>query len=229
MIALVKIAYTQLIGFLHALLNRTKNPVNDARRIVHELGEQIAQVEAVAAEVLAQELRIAERKATATASAQEFGRHAEAAAAKDDMALARKCVERQMEYETQVAELEAELTHVAPRVQAIRVRLEELRRSLSLATRELGQLETRYAVSKAGIKASKLLKEVKGYDAGGEMTKVREAVANTEALARAVEEINTTDEERLDLEITALGEGDRSREIEARMARLQGGQGVGQV
>jgi len=222
MIAVLKTAYTQLIGFMLALLNTTKNPVNDARRIAHELGEQIAQVEAVAAEVLAQELRIAERKATATARAQEFGRHAEAAAAKGDMALARKCIERQMEYETQVAELEVELTHVAPRVQTIRMRLEELRRSLSLANRELAQLETRYAVSKAGIKASKLLKEVKGYDAAGEMTKVREAVANTEALARAVDEVNTTDAERLDLEITALREGDRSREIEARMARLQG-------
>lgn len=223
MIAVLKIAYSQLIGFLHSVLGRTQNPVNDARRIVHELSEQISKVEQVAAEVLAQELRIVERKSSATASAQEFGAHAEAAAAKGDMDLARKCVERQMEYETQAAELEVELSHVTPRAQGIRTRLEELRRSLSLATRELTQLETRYAVSKAGIKASKLLKEVKGYDAGGEMTKVREAVANTEALARAVDEINTTDQERLDNQIEALRAGNRSQELEARMAQLLNG------
>lgn len=223
MFAVLKSAYTQLIGFLHSVLDRTKNPINDARRIVHELSEQIASVEQIAAEVLAQELRIAERKSSAAASAQEFGAHAIAVAAKGDMDLARKCVERQMEYETQVAELEAELSHVTPRTRIIRARLEDLRRSLSVATRELTQLEMRYAVSKAGIKASKLLKEVKGYDAGGEMSKVREAVATTEALARAVEEINTTDQERLDSQIEALRAGNRSQELEARMAQLQNG------
>jgi phage shock protein A len=229
MIAVLKIAYNQLVGFLLSVLGRTKNPVNDARRIVQELSEQISQVEAVAAEVLAQDLRIVERKTAALSSAEEFGRHAETAAAKGDMDLARKCVERQMEYEAQVAELDAELAHVTPRVQAIRGRLEELRRSLSSASRELAQLETRYAVSKAGIKASKLLKEVKGYDAGGEMSKVREAVANTEALARAVDEINTTEEERLDARVEALRASDRSREIEARMARLQSGKADAQA
>ncbi len=41
MFAVLKSAYTQLIGFLHSVLDRTKNPINDVRRIVHELSEQI--------------------------------------------------------------------------------------------------------------------------------------------------------------------------------------------
>ena len=220
MITIVKRALVQLVGYLHQLLDFTHNPINDARRVVYELEEQITKVEAVAAEVLAQEIRIAQRKKEAASRAEEFGKHAETAAAKGEMGLARKCLERQMEYEAQVAELEAELAHVAPRVNAIRERLEELRRSQSAAKRELTMLETRYALSKADSKASKLIKEVKGYDAGGNLAKAREAVANSEALAKAVHEINTSGQERLDEQVKALRSDDRPRELDERLARL---------
>jgi hypothetical protein len=43
------------------------------------------------------------------------------------------------------------------------------------------------------MKVSKMMKEVKGFDAGGELAKARDAVRNSENLSEAVDEVNTTE------------------------------------
>jgi len=216
----IKEAWSQLVGFLLSILDKSKNPVNDARKIVHELDDHIHRIEAVAAEVIAQKKGIEDRKAKAEEGVKEFGEYAAKANKKGDTDLARDCLRRQMEYEHQVAELEKELEHVTPRAEKIKDRLAELRKAHASASRELTSLEARFAISKADRKASKMMKEVKGFDAGGELAKARDAVRNSENLSEAVEEVNTTEEEKLHNRVSDLASADDNAELERRLASL---------
>ncbi len=216
----LKQTYEQLVGFLLSILDKSRNPVNDARKIVHELSDHIEKIESVAAEVIAQKKGIEDRKAKAETGVKEFGEYAEKASQNGDNDLARDCLKRQMEYEHQVSELNKEMEHVTPRAEKIRDRLGELRKAHASASRELTSLEARYAISKADMKASKMMKEVKGFDAGGELAKARDAVRNSENLSEAVDEVNTSDEEKLSARIDSMGGNDESEELERRLAKL---------
>lgn len=218
--SVLKRAYEQMIGFFLFLLDKSRNPVNDARKIVHELDDHIEKIESVAAEVLAQKKGIEDRKAKAEAGAKEFGGFAVQASKKGDKDLARDCLKRQMEYEHQVSELEKEFAHVKPRAEKVQERLSELRKAHASASRELTSLEARYAISKADMKASKMMKEVKGFDAGGELAKARDAVRNSENLSDAVDEVNTTDEEKLSNRVDEMNGTDSNDELERRLAEL---------
>ena len=220
MLTILKRLYQQIIGGLHAILDRTKNPVNDARRILSELEEQIQHVENAASQMLAQRHRLEERRDTATAKIEEFGELAKQAQAKGDTDLARELLSRQMDHEEDQSSLAAQIEDLQPRLAAVRERLDELRRHALAAQRELSDMESRYAISKASIKTSKIMKDINGYRAGGELAKAREAIADKEALAKAVDEVNTTAEERLDQRVAAMQGQSRNAELEARLAKL---------
>jgi phage shock protein A len=118
-----------------SLLDKSRNPVNDARKIVHELSEHIEKIESVASEVLAQKKGIEDRVEKAEKGVEEFCRYAAKASKTGDKELARDCLKRQMEYEHQLVELKKELEHFSPRAEKIKDRLTELRKAHASATR----------------------------------------------------------------------------------------------
>ena len=128
---------------LNDLLDRCEDPEKMIKLLVQEMDEHIENGREALAKALAGEKRLAADLAKQRASAAEWQANAEAAVARDDEAMARKCLLRRKEHEAAAETLAAQLETARKTGEALRGDFERLQQKAEEARRKRDSLIAR--------------------------------------------------------------------------------------
>lgn len=200
----------------HDALDSIENPGANARQMVRELSQNIAQTEEACASVIGDQKLIEKKRDTARGEAQEWNDKATEAvkAGRDD--LAREALQRAAKAEKNLLAYEKALTTLTPQVEGLKAKLIQLRDQRDDAENEVELLDARAKAAKASSTASRILGGVGASSV--DFDSVRNQVNKLESASEAMAEV-AAEKKGLgtDAEFAALGQPS----LDARLAELK--------
>lgn len=219
---------------VNAMLDQAEDPEKMLDQMIRDFTANIAEAEQAVATTIGNLRLLEDDRAEDGRTAAEWEAKARAASARADELrrqgraeeadrfdeLARIALRRQLAYEDQLEEMDAQIVQQREFTAKLREGLDKLRRKREELVRRRDELVSRARMAQAKLNVQRAVKEVSVLDPTSELTRFEERIRQQEALARGLEEIA---EPSLEEQFAALGESAREAEVEARFARLKAG------
>src|ERR687895_884401 len=223
---------------VNALLDSAEDPERMLDQLVRDFTNNIAEAEEAVAQTVGN-LRLLEDDHREAQQAQsEWGDKARAAARKADEAraagnaqeaerfdeLAKIAIRRQISFEEQVRTFDSQIAQQTELTESLKDGLNKLRIRREELVQKRDELVSRAKMASAQRQVQEAVREVSVMDPTSELNRFEERIRREEAMARGMEEVAASS---LEEEFAALADDEDEAEVEARLASLKAGTGVG--
>jgi len=220
---------------VNAMLDSAEDPELMLEQLVRDYSNNVREAEAAVAQTIGNLRLLEEDQREALDAAQEWTDKAGAASRKADELrasgqdaeadrfdnLARVALRRQISYEDQARTLDEQVRQQRDLTDKLKSGLEQLRAKREELVRKRDELTSRSRMARAQIKVQQSVQNVSATDPSSELRRFEDRVRHEEALVQGMEEVAG---DSIDEQFAQLAAGDDEREVEARLARLKGGQ-----
>jgi phage shock protein A len=220
---------------VNALLDSAENPEQMLEQLVRDYSNNVREAEAAVAQTIGNLRLLEEDQREARDAGQEWAEKAQAASRKADELrasgqgaeadrfdnLARVALRRQISYEDQARTLDEQVSQQRDLTDKLKSGLEQLRSKREELVRKRDELTGRSRMAQAQIKVQQSMQDVSAMNPASELRRFEDRVRHEEALARGMEEVAR---DPIEEQFAQLSADEDEREVEARLARLKGGQ-----
>jgi phage shock protein A len=209
---------TILRANVNDLLDRAEDPEKMMAQILRDMQEAIGEARSQVAEAMAQGKIMEANLKQAQELTEQWGRRAELAVRKGADDLARECLQRKRDYETNVRIYQEQVAAQDTEVGRLKRDLDLLQAKYAETQRNSDILLARYRVAEAREKIQKSAAIGSLYDPSSALSRMEERIALKEARVEARSELQ---DESLEARLARLGEQDADLEIEAQLLELK--------
>jgi phage shock protein A len=223
---------------VNALLDSAEDPERMLDQLVRDFTNNIAEAEEAVAQTVGNLRLLEDDHREAQQAQQDWGDKARAAARKADELrsagttaeadrfdeLARIAIRRQISFENQVTTFETQIAQQTDLTDRLKDGLNKVRTKREELVQKRDELVSRAKMAAAQRQVQEAVREVSVMDPTSELNRFEERIRREEAMARGMEEVAASS---LEEEFAALADDEDEAEVEARLASLKAGTGVG--